>query len=73
MNQGVSNIQFGLGDYDKQLLFTIVIIAGSGMVMLYSASSAIGREIGDSAIYLKGHFVRILIGFGLMALTMHLD
>ena len=73
MNQNVSNMHFSLGDYDKQLLFTIVVIAGAGMVMLYSASSAIGREIGDSAIYLKGHFVRILLGFGLMALTMHID
>jgi len=64
---------FSLGSYDKQLLFIIVLLAGTGMVMLYSASSAIGREMGDSAIYLKGHFVRLLIGFGLMALTMHID
>lgn len=73
MNQSLSNMPFSLGNYDKQLLFIIVLIAGTGMVMLYSASSAIGRELGDSAIYLKGHFVRLLIGFGLMALTMHID
>ena len=73
MNQIVSYIPFRLGDYDKQLLFIIVLIAGTGMVMLYSASSAIGRELGDSAIYLKGHFVRLLIGFGVLALTMHID
>ena len=73
MNQNFSNMPFSLGNYDKQLFFIIVLIAGTGMVMLYSASSAIGREIGDSAIYLKGHFVRLLIGFGLMALTIHID
>ena len=60
-------------DYDKYLLFIIVVIAGMGMVMLYSASSAIGREMGDSAIYLKGHFVRLLIGFALMMLIMRID
>lgn len=60
-------------DYDKNLLFIVILIAGIGMVMLYSASSAIGREMGDSAIYLKGHFVRLLIGFTLMALTMRID
>lgn len=73
MNRNFSNMPFSLGNYDKQLLFIIVLIAGTGMVMLYSASSAIGREIGDSAIYMKGHFVRLLIGFGLMALTIHID
>ena len=73
MNGSISNMPFSLGNYDKQLLFIILILAGTGMVMLYSASSAIGREMGDSAIYLKGHFVRILIGFGLMAATMHID
>jgi len=61
------------GYYDKQLLFIIIVIAGMGMVMLYSASSAIGREMGDSAIYLKGHFVRLLLGFTLLALTMRID
>jgi len=60
-------------NYDKYLLFIIVVIAGMGMVMLYSASSAIGREMGDSAIYLKGHFVRLLIGFALMMLIMRID
>ncbi|MCH7495568.1 MAG: cell division protein FtsW [Candidatus Marinimicrobia bacterium] len=73
MNQSLSNMPFSSGNYDKQLLFIIVLLAGTGMVMLYSASSAIGREMGDSAIYLKGHFVRLLIGFGLMTLTMHID
>ena len=73
MNQSLSNMPFSSGNYDKQLLFIIVLLAGTGMVMLYSASSAIGRELGDSAIYLKGHFVRLLIGFGLMTLTMHID
>ena len=73
MNQSLSTVPFSLGSYDKQLLIIIVLLAGTGMVMLYSASSAIGREMGDSAIYLKGHFVRLLIGFGLMALTMHID
>ena len=73
MNQSFSNMPFSSGNYDKQLLFIIVLLAGTGMVMLYSASSAIGREMGDSAIYLKGHFVRLLIGFGLMTLTMHID
>ncbi len=73
MNQSLSNMPFSLGNYDKQLLFIIVLIAGTGVVMLYSASSAIGREMGDSAIYLKGHLVRLLIGFGLMTLTMHID
>ena len=73
MNRRTVNMTFHLWDYDKYLLFIIVMIAGTGMVMLYSASSAIGREMGDSAIYLKGHFIRILIGFGLMVLTMHID
>ena len=73
MNTGVSYFITRLGDYDRYLLFTVVLIAGTGMVMLYSASSGIGRELGDSEIYLKGHFVRLLIGFAIMAVTMRID
>ncbi len=73
MNSGISYFITRLGDYDRYLLFTVVLIAGTGMVMLYSASSGIVRELGDSEIYLKGNFVRLLIGFAIMAVTMRID
>ena len=53
MNTGVSYFITRLGDYDRYLLFTVVLIAGTGMVMLYSASSGIGRELGDYRLYKK--------------------
>ena len=39
--------------FDRYLFFTVLVISGLGMVMLYSASSAIGTEKGDDAVFLN--------------------
>ncbi|MDP1557949.1 MAG: putative lipid II flippase FtsW [Nitrosomonas sp.] len=66
------NSHESLPDFDRILIWTILILLGLGLVMVYSASIAIaeaGRGIGGYGYYLIRHIAYLMVGglIGLMA------
>jgi len=56
-------------DYDIQLLFPVLFLVGIGIVMVYSASSALAlKKFGSDYLFLKKQALFALIGIvGLVA------
>jgi len=63
--------------FDKVLFTTIMLLVGAGLVMVYSASSAIARGGGHGGSFVNPFLVKQAIwaalGLGAMALVMHVD
>lgn len=71
MNSSINNYK-NLPDFDQILIWTILILLGLGLVMVYSASIAIAesvRGIGGSGYYLLRHVAYLVVGLliGLVA------
>ncbi len=60
--------------FDKVLFTVVVLLAGFGLVMVYSASAALARDraAGINPFLLKQSFAAVL-GFGAMVIAMHFD
>lgn len=55
--------------FDAILLVVVLTLIGIGIVMVYEASSAVAEvRYGDSALFLKNHLLRVLIGGVLMGI-----
>ncbi len=64
----------GEGPVDRWLLATTLLLAGLGVVMIYSASAIRAQErFGDPAFFLKRQVAWTLVGLLAMALAMHCD
>src|SRR5947208_594482 len=60
--------------FDKVLFTTVLLLVGSGLVMVYSASAAIARESGARwNPFLLKQGLAAIVGIGAMLLVMHLD
>ncbi len=60
--------------FDRVLFATVVLLTGLGLVMVYSASAAIARSRGQTwNPFLVKQAVAALVGFGGMAIAMHVD
>ena len=61
-------------NYDKNILWAVVILVLFGTVMVYSASSITSQSrFGDPMFFLKRQLMRLVLGFGAMMLGMWLD
>ena len=59
-------LNISIQQFDRPLLFTCLILCGFGTIMLYSASwnESFIRSGGlTESLFLKGHLIRILLGF----------
>ncbi|MCD6417987.1 putative lipid II flippase FtsW [bacterium] len=60
--------------YDRNIFWATIIIVLFGTVMVYSASSITSQSrFGDPMFFLKRQLIRLVLGFGAMALGMWLD
>ncbi len=60
--------------YDTTLLVIVFLLAGIGLLILYSTSAYNGRvKFHDSFYYLKKQAFATLLGFGMMFLTAKID
>jgi cell division protein FtsW len=58
--------------YDLQLLFPVLLLVGMGIVMVYSASSALAiKKFGSDVYFLKKHAVFALVGICALVLCRH--
>ena len=58
--------------YDLQLLFPVLFLVGIGIVMVYSASSALAiKKFGSDFYFLKKHAAFALIGICVLVLCRH--
>ena len=61
-------------EFDRHILWSVVILVIIGTVMIFSATSATSKgRFGDSAFFLKRQIIRVIIGFGAMYLGMRID
>lgn len=59
---------------DFALLIIVLCLIVAGLIMVYSASSFKAQSsFHDSHYFLKKHFLRLVLGFALMILAMHVD
>ncbi|HOV24210.1 MAG TPA: putative lipid II flippase FtsW [Candidatus Marinimicrobia bacterium] len=57
------NVAFKKGKIDQKYLIAFFILLGFGLVMQYSASSSLGEaRFDDPSFYVRGQFVRIVLG-----------
>jgi len=57
------NVAFKKGKIDQKYLIVFFILLGFGLVMQYSASSSLGEaRFDDPSFYVRGQFVRIVLG-----------
>ncbi|MBP7886220.1 MAG: putative lipid II flippase FtsW [Candidatus Marinimicrobia bacterium] len=57
------NVAFKKGKVDQKYLIAFFILLGFGLVMQYSASSSLGEaRFDDPSFYVRGQFVRIVLG-----------
>ncbi len=60
--------------YDRVLFTTVVLLTGLGLVMVYSASTAIARARGAAVNpFLVKQAVAAALGFAVMGIVMHVD
>ena len=53
---------------DGVLIFTVGVILGLGLILVYSSSASFAARSADSAFFLRQQATRALIGFGLLML-----
>ncbi len=59
---------------DPWVLMCALLLVGIGLVMVYSASSALAlKRTGDAAFFFKAHLVRVLLGLAVMVLLAGYD
>jgi cell division protein FtsW len=79
MGQGAGTLQDvmhyrGQGQYDKTLLFAILMLLVISVVMVYSSSSVVAlTTYDDPAFFMKRQLLWAAVGLALMALTMRID
>lgn len=57
------NVAFKKGKVDQKYLIAFFILLGFGLVMQYSASSSLGEaRFDDPSFYVRGQFIRIVLG-----------
>jgi len=57
------NVAFKKGKIDQKYLIVFFILLGFGLVMQYSASSSLGEaRFDDPSFYVRGQFIRIVLG-----------
>ena len=57
------NVAFKKGKIDQKYLIAFFILLGFGLVMQYSASSSLGEaRFDDPSFYVRGQFIRIVLG-----------
>lgn len=65
------DIHFSLG-YDPKILFPVLFLTGIGIVMVYSASSALAiKKFGNSYYFLKKQAIFSLVGLLVMGISRH--
>lgn len=59
---------------DPWVLMCALVLVGLGLVMVYSASSALAlKRTGDASFFFKAHLVRVLVGLAVMVLLAGYD
>jgi cell division protein FtsW len=62
------------GQYDKTLLFAILLLLVIGVVMVYSSSSVVAlTTYGDSAFFMKRQLLWAVVGLALLSFSMRVD
>jgi cell division protein FtsW len=62
------------GQYDKPLLFAILLLLMIGVVMVYSSSSVVAfTTYGDSAFFMKRQLLWALVGLAFLSLSTRVD
>ena len=69
-------LNISIQQYDKPLLFICLALCAFGTIMLYSASwsqSFIRSGGSTESLFLKGHLIRVLLGFICMFIFLLID
>ena len=73
---GKMNLDVIIKKYDRALLICLLLLAGVGTIMLFSASSPISLLESNNRtnmLYLEAHLKRLLIGVVIMFITLSVD
>lgn len=58
---------------DYVFLFTVLALCAIGLIMIFSASPAMGLKQGDGFFYIKRHLFYLLVGFAALVMAWRLD